>query len=331
MSTYYLAAPPPAPPLPTPRDPIPQITLESMNGRHVIPLDGLSGWIRMPGATGFSMPPVEVISESQPDVDGATVKEVRVLPRPVFLPIYCRSDISFAEFQNMKDHLRHIIDPKTGKFKIVGKSTRAERELIATYTGGLEGSDELGMEGASWGKLGINAVAYQPFAQRRTDTVLEFANPGTSKPLIGAVGGSDAPWPPVMASGAVIGSDMQITVDSDVPIFPVLEIVGPMSSFEGDLSALVTAPDGDSHVVEDQDWYMNIPLGVPALQTFRIDTDPNGFSARLNGALAAGRISLGSTLRAFHPGLNVLNVVASGSTSATRVRLSWRDRFWSLW
>lgn len=332
MSTYYLAARTTAPePQVRIQEPIPTLLLESMDGRYSIPLDGSSGWIRMPGATGLKMPPVEVISESQPGVDGSSVKEVRVLPRPVFLPIYCRSGYGHRDFLEMQDQLRRVIDPKIGAFRIVGRTMRTERELVVTYESGLEGNDGQDREGFTWGKFGINATAHQPFAQALADRTLEFRVASTARPFLGAVGGTDAPWPPSLNSSAVIGDNMEVYINSDVPLNPVLEMTGPMDSFEGDLSPLVVHPDGTTEVIEDQEWYVAMPLGVPASQTFRLVTDPDNFSARLNGAFAAGRISLGSTLRAFHPGLNVLNVTAPGSTSATLIKLSWRELFWSLW
>lgn len=333
MNSYFLAAPVVrVKPQTRVSEPIPKITLESMNGRHSIPIDGSAGWIRMPGATGFDMPPVEVISESLPDVDGSTVKEVRVLARPVFLPIYYRSDSSHVDFLAMKDQLRRIIDPKTQSFRIIGTTARGQRELVVTYTGGLEGNDAPGEEGASWGKVGISAVAHQPFAQSRVIRSLDFGQSGVdTPPFIGQVGGTDAPWPPALVSSAVIGDNMEVFINSDVPVHPSLEMTGPMSSFEADLSPLVVHSDGSTTVVEDQEWYIDIPLGVPADQTFSLVTDPTAFEARLNGVFAAGRISLGSTLRPFHPGLNILNVSAPGITDASSIRLSWRERFWSLW
>lgn len=332
MTTYYLAAlPSGASGRGAARLPIPSISLESMNGLYSIPLDGSTGWIRMPGATGLEMPPIEVISESQPDVDGATVKEVRVLSRPVFLPIYWNSGSGHLDFLRAKDLLRQVINPKVGAFRIVGRTARTQRELVVNYLGGLEGLDSMEREGLAWGKFGINAVAHQPFARGLKDRSLEFRMAGEMQPFLGPVGGSDAPWPPVFGTASVIGDNMEVYIDSDVPLYPTLEITGPMSSFEGDLSPLVVHPDGTSTVIEDQSWYVNMPLGVPAGQDFRLVTDPTAFSARLNGAFAAGRIDLGSTIRPFHPGLNVLNVTAPGTTDATLVRLSWRELFWSLW
>lgn len=333
MSTYYLAPPRESTPT-TPRNayPIPKITLTSMNGLVRIPLDGSTGWIRMPGSTGLEMPPYDVIAGAIPGVAGGVVLDVRTQSRPIFIPIYCRSDTGHLSFLQMKDMLRSLVDPTTSTFRIVGATTRGRRELVVTYTGGLEGADGADVEGQSWGKFGINVVAYDPYAQDLEDKTLEFLVATDSTPFLGVVGGTDAPWPDMMlASASVIGTGMPVTINSEVEVYPTLELRGPMDSFQGDLSPIVSNSDGSTTVLTDQAWNVNIPDGVPSGQTLRLVTHPRIRSTRLNGALAAGRIALGSTLRPFYPGLNVLNVVAPGGTVDTRILLSWRELHRSLW
>lgn len=334
MNTYFLAAPLRTNIVPRPPQlPIPKITLESMNGMHQIPLDGTSGWVRMKGATGLEMPPIEVISEALPGVPGAAFKEVRVLPRPVFLPIYCGSDTgSQLTYLGMKDALRKLIDPLTGTFRIVGRTARGERELVVTYTGGLEGSDGADEQGLSWAKFGLNAVAYeQPFAQARRDQVIEFQTGEVGTPFIGVEGGTDAPWPATMSAASVIGENMQVNINSEVAVYATLELDGPMDAFDSEMSPEVTSPDGSVLTLADRAWSVSIPTGVPANQMFRMVTDPLHKSVRLNGVYAAGKLSLGSTVRPVFPGNNVLNVVASGGTEATRVRITYRGLYRSLW
>jgi hypothetical protein len=334
LSTYFLSAPvrPGSGPSRT-QIPIPKFTLESMNGLHRIPLDGSSGWIRMKGATGFEMPPMEIISEALPGVFGAAFKEVRVLPRPVFIPIYCGSDIgSQLDYLSMKDELRRLVDPQSGTFRIIGRTARSERELIVTYTGGLEGADGGDEQGLSWAKFGLNAVALeQPFAQARADQSIEFQLGDTTPPFMGVEGGTDAPWPGTMTPSSIIGEDMHIIVNSEVAVHATLELFGPMESFEASMSPVIINPDGSTTLLNDREWFIDIPAGVPAGQLFRMVTDPLRKSTRLNGNYAAGRISLGSTVRPIFPGRNVLNVLASGGNDDTRVKITWRELYRSLW
>lgn len=335
MSTYYLATEEGgvAPGEVLTRVPLPQIPLlllESMDRSVQIPLDGSTGFIRMPGATGLEMPPYEVVSGTIPGVAGGVVTDVRVQERPIFIPIYNGANGNHLLHLEMKDALRRLVDPTTGTFRLVGKTARDERELIVTYIGGLEGADSYEASGLSWEKIGLLCTAFEPFARSRTDRLLEFRLETTAAPFLGVAGGTDAPWPGMLTSGAVIGVGMEVQVTSDVPVYPTLELVGPMTSFSGSLSPLIIGPGGVT-TTQSRLWSVNIPLGVAAGSTFRMDTDPLVRSIRLNGALAAGRVARGSTLRAFYPGTNTLSVTAPDGTEDTRIRLSWRELHRSLW
>lgn len=337
---YYLASEEPLvidtrPPRPTfpvkPLPVIPVLVLESMDGRVQIALDGTDGWIRMPGATGLEMPPYEVISGAMPGVAGSAVLDTRVLERPVFVPIYCGGYATTAEHYSRLAQLRSLIDPASGTFKLVGRTEAGERELVVTYAGGLEGDDNPAAQGLTWSKFGLRATAHQPYALSRQDRTLEFRMSTTGTPFMGVVGGTDAPWPGSMSSGAVIGSGMTIQIGGEAPVFPTLELIGPMTSFSGALLQVVINPDGTSTTYTDPVWDVDIPAGVPGGSTMRLVTDPRSRSYRLDGSPAAGRIARGSTLRAFYPGTNTLNVSAPGGNENTRILLSWREKHRSLW
>lgn len=336
MTAFFLStedgALPPAPPVaPKPKTQIPLLLLESMDGSVRIPLDGTTGWIRLPGATGLEMPPYEVITEYLPGVPGGVVTDVRVEPRSVFVPIYCGGESNHLTYLGMMNLLRKLVDPTVGTFKLVGKTELGERELVVRYISGLEGQDGIDAQGLAWAKFGLTATAHEPFARAREDRTLEFRMAPTETPFLGVVGGTDAPFPGMLSSGSVIGSGMAVTIGADVPVFPNLTLVGPMDSFTGTLAPTVLGPDGTIITLTDQEWNVQIPPGVPGGQTLKMVTDPRARSVRLDGALAAGRVALGSTLRPFYPGQNTLTVVAPGGTDATRIFLSWRELYRSLW
>lgn len=315
-------------------EPIPILHLESMDGSVVIRLDNTTGWIRMPGSTGLEMAPVEIIASPTPGVAGSTLEDVRVQARPVFLPIYCRSATGQRSHLQMLDQLRSLVNPLGNRtFKIVGSSVRGVRELVVTYESGLEGSDGADERGLSWCKVGLKLTAHSPFAQAREPRTIAFHTAtSTPTPFLGAAGGSDAPFPTrMLSSTTIIGEGMEVLVDSEVPVYPTLELVGAMDSFSGNLSPTVIRPDGTVTTITDQAWSVNVPLGVPGGSTLRLVTDPRSRSIRLDGNLAAGRVARGSALRPFYPGTNVLDVAAPGSTSGTRILLSWTDLYWSIW
>lgn len=331
MSTYFLASPPAAAPLPpsASREPIPTLTLESLDGSRVIALGRGTGWIRMPGSTGLEMPPVDVVTHTVPGVPGSILSEVRVEERPIFIPIHAASrDAQQVTHLAMMDALRSLIDPVTGMFRLVGTTVRSSRQLTAVYTGGLEGADGRDDAGLYWRKFGLQAIACQPFAQARFDRTVEFAAGAGAGPFLGAAGGTNVPWPRALSSSAVVGDNMLVNVASEVPVYPVIDLVGPMDSFAG----TVSLQDGSlPPFFGGQQWSISIPSGVPSGSTFRMVTDPRAKSFRMDGQLAAGRVARGSQLRPFYPGVNVMDVVAPGSDENTRVRISWRELHRSLW
>lgn len=314
---------------PEARPQIPVLVLESLDGSQRIRLDGASGFIRMPGATGLEMPPMEVISQAMPGIYGSTVTDVRVLERPVFIPIYAGANGNYLAFREMMSRLYSLVDPLGRRaFRLIGESAKGSRELTVSYMGGLEGADDAMSAGMSWAKFGLNLMAHSPFAQARTDRVITFQYHSAPEPFLGVVGGTDAPFPRSITSSAVIGQDMLVNIGSEVPVYPTVELVGQMDS----LSATVVPEPAPGEVVnDDESWSVSVPAGVPAGSTLRMVTDPRYRSFRLDGAHAAGRIAQGSKLGPFYPGANWMNVVAPGSSENTRVRLMWREMYRSLW
>lgn len=334
MSTYYLSAPTePTPPSGGATGPILHTVLESMDGRRRIPLDGSTGWTHMPGSYGLDDAPIEAVRQSVPGVAGSSMQDVRTLEREVFIPIFMETlGTDHGAHLRMLDEIRSLPDPFSRQFRIVGITERGQRHLTVTYLKGLEGSDGRDERGLFWRKIPLVAVATQPFAEARVDRVVEFSQPATGGTFLGAAGGTDAPWPRALSSAAVINDEMEVRVTSEVPVYPTLELTGPMDSFTGTLSPVVTDAAGAITMVQSSSaWSVSVPNGVPAGSTLRLVTDPRARSIRMNGNLAAGRVARGSTLRPFYPGLNVLDVSAPGGTAATRVRLSWRELYRSLW
>jgi hypothetical protein len=317
----FLAAATPVPP-PAPRVAERKVILESLDGTQRLPLDGSTGWWRMAGSTGLEMPPFDVVTGAVPGVAGSMLQDTRVGERIVTIPMFTASSGGHVDHLEMLDAIRRLVDPLNGMFRVVAISARSERELAVVYTGGLEGSDGRDESGTYWRKLGLTAIACDPFAYDRADRLVEFQVGSTGTPFLGVVGGTDAPWPGALGSSAVIGSNMQVQVRSEVPVYPALELVGPMDSFAGTLSPVSMA---------GQSWSVSIPAGVPAGSSLRLVTSPRARSIRMDGQLAAGRVARGSTLRPFYPGLNVLDVAAPGGTEETRIRLSWREAYRSLW
>lgn len=307
---------------------VPILSFESLDGSKQIVLNEESGWTHLPGATGLEMPPVALVTSSVPGVAGSVLDEVRVEERPIFIPIDAASpDYTRVTHQAMLSYIRDLVDPLKGEFWVVC----GDRRLKVAYTEGLEGAFGKDEMGHYWRKFGLKALACQPFAEAKEVHPVEFRIDVAGKAFLGTKGGSTSPWGSLqLTSSAVISTGMKVPVGSEVPVYPTVELVGPMDSFSGQ----VQGPGGL--------WSINVPAGVQAGYTLRIVTDPRARSIRYGagdpattpgwtGVLAAGRVARGSSLTPFYPGNNIMSVASPGGTAATRIRISWRDLYRSLW
>jgi len=310
------------------RERVPVLSLESLDGTKQIVLNEESGWTHLPGATGLEMPPTNLITSQVPGVYGSVLEEVRVEERPIFIPIDAASpDYTRVTHQAMLDQIRDLVDPLKGEFYVVC----GDRRLKVAYSEGLEGSFGKDEWGVYWRKFGLKAVAVQPFAEAKEPRTLEFRIDVAGKAFLGTAGGTTQPWGGLqLTSSAVISNNMKVDIGSEVPVYPTVELVGPMDSFTG----TVQGPGGL--------WSVSVPGGVRAGDTLRIVTDPRRRSIRYGagdpatnpawtGGLAAGRVARGSSLTPFYPGQNLMSVASPGGTAATRIRIIRRDLFRSLW
>lgn len=306
-----------------PKEQVPIISLESLDGSRQIVLNGESGWTHLPGATGLEMPPFDIVTSQVPGVYGSVLEDVLVEERPIFIPMDAASpDYRRVTHQAMLSEIQELVDPLRGEFRVVC----GERHLKVIYTDGLEGAFGVNEFGLYWRKFGLKALACQPFAESREPRSVEFQIDVTGKAFLGAPWGTQQ-----LTSSAVISNDMKVQVGSEVPVHPTVELVGPMDSFTG----TVNGPGGRL-------WKVSVPEGVPTGSTLRLVTDPRARSIRMGpgdpskdpswtGELAAGLVQRGSSLSPFYPGQNLMSVAAPGGTADTRIRIRWIDLHRSLW
>lgn len=310
MSFFVLVSPsaPPVTPVITP-DVV--LWLESWDGTQRVALS--SGPVRWrAGAVGLGVPPVTTYLSTAPDTPGARVATVATGPRQVLLPLTIGGD-SWAETWDAIQLVRDITDPTAGvgpdgSFRLVATSPRGTRQLGLVYQAGLEGD---GNPSQVRQNRVLDLVASQPFAEEREEQTQPFILQQDTAPFLGGVWGQI-----YLVSSAVAGSDTPINMFSAVPVYPTIEITGPADS------VLITADSG---------LRISVPGGVPAGQTLRIVTDPRRKSIRLDGAAAAGRLSLDSRLVPFGQGETLVDVSAPGATAATLLRLTWRGLHRGLW
>jgi hypothetical protein len=289
--------------------------VESLDRSVVVPFDNAPVVLRA-GFLGLDDAPDDVVTSTSPGVDGSFLEELRTLPRAFALPLSIVARTQ-AEAWAAKAALKAVMRPRgvqtfEGTFRLVCSSSTGTRELTAVYRSGLEG-DDTGVP--QFDRMVVNCEALDPFARDRTERVVEFTLGDSTGSMVSATPATAGPRQ--LGSSVVIGDAMPIDIVSGIPVWPRIDFVGPFSPLT------VTASTGMS---------ISVPGGVPAGQTLTIITDPRNKSIRLDGALAAGMVARGSKVGApFLPGLNHLSVAATGATSASRIVLSWRGGWRSLW
>lgn len=289
--------------------------LESLDGSLVVPLDGAPVKL-LTGAVGLEVAPVDVAMSRSPGIEGASFDEASFGPRPMLLPLSVRAKTQAAMW-DAANRLAEVVSPgrvltSEGSFRLVCSSASGTRQLTLAYLSGLEG-DEIGVPG--YKRVALEVIAADPFARDRESRSVEFSLGVSSSRMTSADPATAGTRK--LGSSVVIGEDMPVEVVSGIPVWPRLDFTGPFAPLT------VTASTGLS---------ITVVSGVPAGSTLTVVTDPRNKSIRMDGQLAAGMVSRGSRIGSpFRPGLNSLNVSASGATEASRIVLSWRGGWRSLW
>jgi hypothetical protein len=279
-------------------------------------------WVIMPGATGLGVPPVEVITQQTPGMDGAWLREIRVQPREVFLPIFVGSDTGQVDYLAQLDRLQDFLDFRVaadptatdGTLLLVSDSPSGQRQLPVVYTAGLEGDEGQTVAGTWWATLGLRLLAVDPWWRDATTTVLEF-RVGDGEPFL-ATADSGHPWPRRLSPSVTAGVAMPVAVGGRVPVWPTIDVVGPA----GDGTTIST---GAGMAVE--------LAAIDDGETLTLVTDPRRRSARVDGEPAWDRISTGPTFRPLPAGAADISVVVPDADDDTRVRLSWQPGWRAPW
>lgn len=264
------------------------------------------------GNMGLEVAPSTLQSSAIPGAAGEVVQGSSTPARRVLLPLMVNTEDQ-AEQQAEVQALRDLTDPAQGmtpdgNFRLVCQSDSGTRRLNLAYQSGLEGTGGL----LPWAaKYPLSALAPQPFAEDREDQNKTFQMVADTNPFLGGIWGQI-----YLAPSVIAGADTPIEIQSPVPVYLTFDLTGPADSI------LITSDTG---------LRIDVPAGLGSGQTLTIVTSPRGKSVRLDGVAAAGMLARGSRSVPLTTGTTRIDVTAPGADADTRLRLSWRGQYRSLW
>lgn len=270
--------------------------------------DGFDWWAA-PGIDGLDIPPLTTADYESALADGGAWTGARFGPRRVFIPITIDSD-GFTGRQEARrlltaaffgvDRLRAA--PVSGSLA-VRYSGGGERELTnVRLVGGLSAPDP----GPGPVTVGLELTAYDPlFYGAEQD--LSFTTSGV--PFF--------PGPPFSLTPESVSATTRVAIPGELPVWPVWTIQGPVSTF--------AVSNGESA------WRLPGPL--TGAESLTIRTDPRTLLSRRITDQAGANVWPAFAADeypdffAFPPGLSETSIVFTGTTTDTRVGLSWRPAY----
>ena len=279
------------------------LAFRALDGTYPFPATGREFFF-MPEIEGLDLPLIQVATRTIPGMDGELLSEVSVGTREIFLPLFIASDSTHLQYLDRRDALANLFNYRRvdyraegGTFDLVASSARGERTLRCLRTEGMT-TVKRPREGAYWAKLGINALAVQPY-WRGTDWQTPAIRPPTGAAWFGT-------FPPELSSSRALGTDVPVQVGGDVDSWPTVDLVGP----------------ADSVLIEGPGLLISIPDGLGAGEPAHIVTDPRGRVALFDNVSQWQRIAPQRLFAPLAPGRQLITIDLAGATSSSVARVS---------
>lgn len=255
---------------------------------------------------GRFMPPVSFIEDDVPGMDGARLREVRVRPRDVTIPVAVVG-ADQTEVRTTLRSLMRMFNPKRGdgKLRVTGPDGTV-RDLTCRYSQGLE-VEERFEKFVGWQRAVVVLRAVDPYWYDTSSTSATYT--------LGASTTFFPFFPLVLNSDTVLGTQ---TIDNtgDVEAFPVWTVHGPCSSIK--LTNTTT------------DEVIDLPVTLTATQTVTVDTRPfRKTVVRDDGTNLYGSLTTASALWDLPTGLSTITVSLPGATADSYVTLTYSRRWLS--
>jgi hypothetical protein len=284
---------------------MPQVSFTDPAGAVTEFSDWANGWVLQPGAKGLDMPVYAFSQDESPGIDGYAIRQVRAGGKEIALPIAFWADDSRAAYLTRRRTLIRSLNPKRGLGALtVTQADGTARTIGACYSAGLEGDESLDAAGARWCTGVLTFACPSPF----------WLGAEVTTEWRAAVSGNFFPFLPLVVGNSQVLGSVTVDNDGDDDAFPIWTVTGPATAI-----SLTNATTGEVLVLT-----RTISVG----DTVVIDTRERQQTAVLNGATNLwGSLSDTSTMWALQPGLNDLTLTVTGSTSNTRVRMTYQPRY----
>ena len=271
-----------------------------------VQLSGESYYTVLEGDSGWFMPNVNLLLDYYQM--HAVVSRVRMDPRIISMPVVIQAT-SQAQMDQAVDALCKAFNPTSGLEGVL-KITRHDgvfREIKGIYMTGLEGVRSRENYYQLWFKADItlkciNPAWYNPTAKTYAYTQ---SNPPNFFPIL----------PAILGAGQIFG-DTQVVNDGSLEAWPIWSITGP----------------GNNAIVENVTTGEKITLVVTILagEVLVIDTRPGVKTIKIGSQNKFGTMTASSILWSLIAGSQTVKVTLTGATSASRVDLSFNERYLSL-
>lgn len=255
------------------------------------------------GSQGLGLPPVSIAKSDRLGGDGSIVRGVRYGDREVFIPLLIEG-LNVGHLDELRADLYARLAPHLGPVTVrVESPTMATvREITGYLKDGLTGDFGSGFHG-TWQTLGLTFECPDPWwmgEQRLTE--LRVA-PGT-KPFIS----TSVPFFPVVLSGSTVQGAFDVEITGDAQVRPVWQVEGPGSDLVITVGSRRIAMSGEIKAGEIVTFDARTGAITPdRWSSVSLDTDAD--LLRLN------------------PGRQRVEVTMVGATTASVVRLVYRERF----
>lgn len=223
--------------------PLTQVYFEYGNGQRISLTDRPNptkpGFVLQSGPDGWDMPRFDLKYDESPNLDGGMFRSVRATAREMAIPIFIYG-ADRRGVASLKKKLLTSVNPKNGPVRIVVREGGgSSRYIDAYYNSGLEGQESRDQAGFTWIKYVMTFRALDPYWTVTDPTKITWALKPERYWFLTTTAEDEANDPslpahhsflPIRISDGIIQSELnEIEMDSDVEVWPIWEITGPLS------------------------------------------------------------------------------------------------------